>query len=102
MTNEPTTDERTVPLALAEPTVHVRPAWITGLTLGNMGMWMASLAALQFLLPAQIQDITPRHKFVALGVVSALGAVASVLATPVAGALSDRTTHAWSLGRLSG
>jgi MFS family permease len=102
MTNEPTTDERTVPLALAEPTMHVRPAWITGLTLGNMGMWMASLAALQFLLPAQIQDITPRHKFLALGVVSALGAVASVLATPVAGALSDRTTHAWSLGRLSG
>jgi MFS family permease len=102
MTNEPTTDERTVSLALAEPTVHVRWGWITGLTLGNMGMWMASLAALQFLLPAQIQDITPRHKFVALGVVSALGAVASVLATPVAGALSDRTTHAWSLGRLTG
>src|SRR5580692_3370181 len=32
----------------------------------------------------------------------ALAAVASVLATPVAGALSDRTTHAWSLGRLTG
>jgi MFS family permease len=102
MTNEPTTDERTTSLALAEPTVHVRWGWITGLTLGNMGMWMASLAALQFLLPAQIQDITPRHKFVALGVVSALGAVASVLATPVAGALSDRTTRAFSIGRLSG
>jgi MFS family permease len=102
MTNEPTTDERTTSLALAEPTVHVRWGWITGLTLGNMGMWMASLAALQFLLPAQIQDITARHKFVALGVVSALGAVASVLATPVAGALSDRTTPAFSFGRLRG
>jgi MFS family permease len=102
MTNQSTDTERDVPLALAEPTVHVGPAWITGLTLGNMGMWMASLAALQFLLPAQIQDITARHKFVALGVVSALGAVASVLATPVAGALSDRTTHAFSFGRLRG
>jgi MFS family permease len=102
MTDQSTDAEREVPLALAEPTVQVRPAWITGLTLGNMGMWMASLAALQFLLPAQIQDITPRHKFLALGVVSALGAVASVLATPVAGALSDRTTHAWSFGRLRG
>ena len=102
MTNQSTDAEHDVPLALAEPSVHVRPAWITGLTLGNMGMWMASLAALQFLLPAQLQDITPRHKFVALGVVSALGAVASVLATPVAGALSDRTTHAFGFGRLSG
>src|SRR5580698_4653706 len=102
MTNPSTDEDRAVPLALAEPSVHVRPAWITGLTFGNLGMWMASLAALQFLLPAQLQDITPRHKFVALGVVSALGAVASVLATPVAGALSDRTTHAWSLGRLTG
>ncbi len=102
MTDQSTDAEREVPLALAEPTVHVGPAWITGLTLGNMGMWMASLAALQFLLPAQIQDITARHKFVALGVVSALGAIASVLATPVAGALSDRTTHAFSFGRLNG
>jgi MFS family permease len=102
MTNPSTDEDRAVPLALAEPSVHVRPAWITGLTFGNLGMWMASLAALQFLLPAQLQDITPRHKFVALGVVSALGAVASVLATPVAGALSDRTTYAFALGPLNG
>ena len=102
MTDQSTDSQRAVPLALAEPSVHVRPAWITGLTFGNMGMWMASLAALQFLLPAQLQDITPSHKFVALGVVSGLGAVASVLATPVAGALSDRTTPAYALGRLNG
>ena len=56
-------------------------------------MWMASYTPLQVLLPIQLQDITPRHKIVALGVVSAAGAVASVLATPIAGALSDRTTH---------
>jgi len=102
MTDQSTDSQRAVPLALAEPSVHVRPAWITGLTFGNMGMWMASLAALQFLLPAQLQDITPRHKFVALGVVSGLGAIASVLATPIAGALSDRTTPAYALGRLNG
>src|SRR3984885_9494187 len=102
MTNQSADTERNVPLALAEPDLHVSPAWITGLTLGNMGMWMASLAALQFLLPSQLQNITPRHKFVALGVVSALGAIASVIATPVAGALSDRTTHAFALGRLTG
>ncbi len=102
MTDQSTDSQRAVPLALAEPSVHVRPAWITGLTFGNMGMWMASLAALQFLLPAQLQDITPRHKFVALGVVSGLGAIASVVATPIAGALSDRTTPAFALGRLNG
>ena len=49
---------------------------------------------MQVLLPSSCRTSRPRHKIVALGIVSALGAVASVLATPIAGALSDRTTHA--------
>jgi MFS family permease len=88
--------------ALAEPTVHVRAGWVAGLGLGSLGMWMASITPLQVVIPEQLQRITPHHKIVALAVVSAVGAVASVLATPIAGALSDRTTRAWSLGRLHG
>ncbi len=88
--------------ALAEPTVHVRGRWITGLSLASLGMWMASLTPLQVLIPIQLQDITPRHKIVALAVVSGLGAIASGLATPLAGALSDRTTHGFPVGRLRG
>ena len=89
-------------LALAEPSRHVRNRWIVGLTLASLGMWMATQTPLQVMLALQLQDITPRHKIVALGVVTGLGAVSSALATPVVGALSDRTAHSGRLGRFSG
>ena len=89
-------------LALAEPTQHVRYRWITGLTLASLGMWMATQTPLQVMLAVQLQDITPRHKIVALGVVTGIGAISSALATPVVGALSDRTAHGGRQGRFSG
>jgi MFS family permease len=98
-----TTDQPlTVSQALAEPTVHVRRGWIASLGLASLGMWMATYTPLQVLLPTQLQDITPHHKIVALALVSGVGAVASGLATPVAGALSDRTTRRYALGRMNG
>jgi MFS family permease len=89
-------------LALAEPTQHVRVRWIIGLTLASLGMWMATQTPLQVVLALQLQDITPRHKIVALGVATGVGAISSALATPVVGALSDRTAHGGRLGRFSG
>ncbi|HJY02844.1 MAG TPA: hypothetical protein VJ351_18710, partial [Streptosporangiaceae bacterium] len=89
-------------LALAEPTQHVRIRWIFTLTLASLGMWMANQTPSQVLLALQLQDITPRHKIAALGVVTAVNAVSSALATPVVGALSDRTAHGGRLGRFSG
>jgi MFS family permease len=94
--------ERSVPLTLAEPSVHVKRGWIAGLGLASLGMWMASLTPIQVILPIQLQNIDNKHKIAALAIVSAVGAVASVLATPVAGALSDRTTHAYGFGGLRG
>jgi MFS family permease len=102
MTNQSTEQELPVPLALAEPAVHVRPGWIAGLSLASLGMWMASLTPIQVLLPIQLQDIDSQHKIQALAIVSGVGAVASVLATPLAGALSDRTTYAYSFFGLNG
>jgi MFS family permease len=102
MTEQSTDQERAVPPALAEPSVHVKAGWITGLSLASLGMWMASLTPIQVILPIQLQDIDAKHKIEALAIVSAVGAVASVLATPVAGALSDRTTHAYGFGGLRG
>src|SRR4029077_14388266 len=89
-------------LALAEPTQHVRYRWIVGLTLASLGMWMATQTPLQVILALQLQDITPRHKILALGVVTGAGAISSALATPIVGALSDRTAHGGRLGRFSG
>jgi MFS family permease len=102
MTEQSTERERSVPLALAEPSVHVKPGWIAGLGLANIGMWMATLTPAQVILPIQLQDIDAKHKIAALAIVSAVGAVSSVLATPIAGALSDRTTHAYGFGGLRG
>jgi hypothetical protein len=53
-------------LALAEPDQHVRIRWIIWLTLASLGMWMATQTPLQVVLALQLQDITPRHKVVAL------------------------------------
>ncbi len=89
-------------LALAEPDRHVRLRWIVGLTLASLGMWMATQTPLQVVLALQLQDIAPRHKIVALGVVTGVGAISSALATPVVGMLSDRTAHGKRLGRFSG
>jgi MFS family permease len=102
MTEQKAEEAAAVSPALAEPTVAVRGRWVTGLSLASLGMWMASLTPLQISLPQQLQDITPHHKILALALVSAAGAVAAVIATPVAGALSDRTTRAFGLGPLCG
>src|SRR5690349_9213896 len=74
-------------LALAEPDQHVRRRWILGLTLASLGMWMATQTPLQVMLALQLQDITPRHKVVALAVVTGVGAISSALATPIVGML---------------
>jgi len=89
-------------LALAEPDQHVRHRWILGLTLASLGMWMATQTPLQVMLALQLQDITPKHKVVALGVVTGVGAISSALATPIVGMLSDRTAHGRKIGRFSG
>jgi MFS family permease len=102
MADQATDRARPVSQALAEPTAGVRHGWIAGLGLASLGMWMASYTPLQVLIPTQLQDITPRHKIVALAVVTGTSAIASGIATPIAGALSDNTTHRFALGRLNG
>jgi MFS family permease len=91
-----------LPRALAEPTEPVTKAWIGTLGLASLVMWMASLTPLQILLPEQLQNIDPKGKILALGLVSAFGAISSLLATPIAGAFSDRTTRAYGVGHLRG
>jgi len=102
MTDQSVDSEIAAPAALAEPSVHVKAGWIPGLSLASLGMWMASLTPIQVVLPIQLQNIDSKHKIQALAIVSGVGAIASVLATPVAGALSDRTTYAYSFFGLNG
>lgn len=81
-----------IPAALAEPTRPVGRLWVTGISLANLGMWMAFFGPLQVLLPEQVGLLAPGAKETTLAWVTGAGAVCSTLGTPLAGALSDRTT----------
>jgi MFS family permease len=80
------------PAALVEPVVPVRGRWITLLVLANLAVFMGFFTPIQELLPEQVKAIDPGHKEAMLGWVTGLGALAAVVANPLAGALSDRTT----------
>lgn len=83
---------------LAEPTQRVGAKFITILALTNLGIWTAFFTPIQFLLPLQVEAIVgDGNKESALGIVVAIGALVSLVASPIAGALSDRTSS--RLGR---
>lgn len=82
---------------LAEPTRHVGKGFIAVLALTNLGIWTGFFTPIQFLLPLQIEAIDPVAKESNLGMVVAIGALVSLFASPLAGALSDRTSS--RLGR---
>ena len=80
-----------LPAALAEPMAPVRRGWIALIFAANLGVWMAFFTPIQVLLPQQVERIAPLDKEAMLAVVTGIGALAAVLANPLAGALSDRT-----------
>jgi MFS family permease len=84
-----------VPAALAEPVTPVRPGWITLLFTANIGLWLAMYAPIQVLLPEQAQALDRGSKTILLSAVMGAGAVAALVANPITGALSDRTTSRW-------
>jgi MFS family permease len=97
------------PAALAEPSGPVRRSWVALIFAANLGVWMAFFTPIQVLLPQQVERIAPHDKEAALALVTGLGALAAVLANPLAGALSDRTRprlagrvrgrrHVWTAG----
>jgi MFS family permease len=75
------------------PAVRVRRAFVGTLALANLAVWMGFFTPIQLLLPEQLEDIAGDDgKVGALGLVTGVGAFVAVVATPLAGALSDRTT----------
>ena len=75
------------------PATRVRKAFIGTLALANLAVWMGFFTPIQLLLPEQLEDVAgDAGKVGALGLVTGVGALVAVVATPLAGALSDRTT----------
>ena len=83
-----------IPAALAEPVTPVKAPWVSLLFLANTGLWLAIYAPIQVLLPEQVQSLHRADKAALFSVVMAAGAIASLIANPIVGAHSDRTTHA--------
>lgn len=79
-----------------EPTTRVRGKWISAFAAAWLGIWMAQLTPVQLLLPAQVdRQLRPENwvdSVVAFGVISGVAGVFALIAYPLTGALSDRTT----------
>ena len=82
--------------ALAEPTTRVPGRWVAAFATAWLGIWMAQLTPVQLQLPAQIESLRTSTDWVdsvlAFGVISGIAGVFALVAYPLAGALSDRTT----------
>jgi MFS family permease len=83
--------------APAEPTERVPARWTALLSLAGLGLFTAFYGPIQVLLGRQAEALAPDGKEFALGLVVGLGAAVSMVANPLFGAISDRTT--WRLGR---
>ncbi|ANS65147.1 major facilitator superfamily protein [Streptomyces lincolnensis] len=84
--------------ALAEPVEHVRRGWTASLSLANVAIWVGWYGPLQILLARQAEDFAPgtgMSKETLLAWATGAGAVVSLAANPLFGALSDRTTARW-------
>jgi len=94
--------------ALAEPTTRVPGRWVATFATAWLGIWMAQLTPVQLLLPSQIESLRESSDWVdsvlAFGLISGIAGAFALVAYPLAGALSDRTTgrfgrrRPWILG----
>ncbi|MEN8582496.1 MFS transporter [Burkholderia sp. RS01] len=78
--------------ALAEPTSRVTPLWTTGVVLVNLGINAAFFGPIQVLLSQQAEHFDAGQKEAILALVTGAGAAVSLVANPLFGAFSDRTT----------
>ncbi len=83
--------------ALSEPTRLVSAGWIALFATAWFGIWMAQLTPVQLLLPQQVEahialDAPWVDKVVAFGIISGIAGFFALIAYPLTGALSDRTT----------
>ncbi|WP_066288958.1 MFS transporter [Arthrobacter sp. B6] len=78
--------------ALAEPTRKVTARWVTGLVLVNVGINAAFFGPINVFIGQQAIGIDEENKEAILSLVTGCGAAVSLVANPLFGALSDRTT----------
>ena len=83
--------------ATSEPVELAPRGWVVRVTLAGLGIWAGFFGPIQVLLAQQAEAVAPGDKEFVFGLVTGLGSAVSVVANPLFGALSDRTTS--RLGR---
>ncbi|WP_179956890.1 MFS transporter [Amycolatopsis anabasis] len=89
---------------LSEPDTPVRLGWTVRLSASVLGFWLVVVTPVLALLPLHIEQLDPADKERDLAIVTAVAAVVSIVAAPICGAFSDRTTsrfgrrRPWILG----
>ena len=77
--------------------------WLTLFAVAWLAVWTAQLTPIQLLLPLQLDTPGGRSAWVGgvlwSGLILSVGGLAGVIAGPIAGALSDRTTSRWGRRR---
>lgn len=81
--------------ALAEPTEPPPTRWLVSFCLATLGTFVGWYGPLQILLAKQADLLSPATKESVLAWVAGVGAAASLVANPLWGAASDRTTSRW-------
>ena len=87
----------------SEPTRRVGGGWIALFATAWLGIWMAQLTPIQLLLPQQVEDVVHGHSWtdnvLAFGIISGIAGFFALIAFPLTGALSDRTTSRYGRRR---
>jgi MFS family permease len=97
------------PSPFAEPKKAITGGWIAAFAAAWLGIWMAQLTPIQLLLPVQVDSVRGTtgdwlDSVIAFGIISGIAGVCAIIAYPLSGALSDRTTsrfgrrRPWILG----
>ncbi len=82
----------------AEPRSRVPGRWIALFATAWLGIWMAQLTPIQLLLPEQINNLLAIsnedgiQSVIAFGIISGIAGACALIAYPLTGAFSDRTT----------
>ncbi|MBA2285052.1 MAG: MFS transporter [Ktedonobacteraceae bacterium] len=97
--NAPNRSASDISEALQAPTKNVGVGFSSLFLLANVVVWLAKFPFTQIILPIQILAFDPNNKLVDLAIITGVGSFFGLIANPVAGALSDRTTGRWGRRR---
>lgn len=81
------------------PPVRVSLGYRTAFFLASMVGGLSSVCIKQLLLPIQVSQLDPHTTAASFALVASVGACAGLIASPLSGALSDRTTSRWGRRR---